>query len=122
MTDLQSFAQESALDDTLAALADPARRRVIELLRLAPRCSSELADALGVSRPLMSRHLRVLRKAGLVEERAAADDARQRIYRLRQAPFADLGSWVQEVEGFWNEQLGAFAAYAEEQLAKPDKV
>ncbi|MCA9629487.1 MAG: winged helix-turn-helix transcriptional regulator [Myxococcales bacterium] len=106
------------LDETLAALADPARRRAIDLLRAEPRRSSDLAEALGISRPLMSRHLKVLRKAGLVEERVAEHDARQRVYRLKAERFADLRDWVMEVEAFWNDQLSAFAEYAEARLAK----
>ncbi|MGE0324781.1 MAG: ArsR/SmtB family transcription factor [Polyangiaceae bacterium] len=110
--------QAQPLDATLTALADPARRRAIELLRDEPRRSSDLAEALGLSRPLMSRHLKVLRQAGLVEERAAEHDARNRVYRLKAERFAELRGWVEEVEAFWNEQLGAFAEYAEEKLRK----
>ncbi|MCA9647344.1 MAG: winged helix-turn-helix transcriptional regulator [Myxococcales bacterium] len=110
--------QAQPLDATLTALADPARRRTIELLREEPRRSSDLAEALGLSRPLMSRHLKVLRKAGLVEERAAEHDARNRVYRLKPERFTELRGWVEEVEAFWNEQLGAFAEYAEAKLGK----
>ena len=107
---------EAALDRTLAALADPTRRRVVELLRRQPRRAGELADAFGMSPPAMSRHLRVLRTRGLVEE--ARDegedrDARCRVYRLRPEPFRDLASWLAEVESFWSDQLGAFKRHAE---------
>jgi len=101
------------LDETLGALADPARRAVIDLLGRQPRCSSELADALELSRPAMSRHLRVLRQAGLVEEAALAADARVRVYRLRRESFASLRAWLEDVEGFWAEQLAAFKRHAE---------
>jgi DNA-binding transcriptional ArsR family regulator len=69
----------SALDATFVALADPARRGVIELLRRKPRKASELADSLSMSRPAMSRHLHVLRKTGLVSESGPEHDARVRL-------------------------------------------
>jgi DNA-binding transcriptional ArsR family regulator len=101
------------LDGTLTALADPTRRAVIDLLQREPRCSSALADALELSRPAMSRHLRVLRQAGLVEEASLEDDARVRVYRLRREPFTGLRDWLDDVEGFWSEQLSAFKRHAE---------
>lgn len=105
---------EAALDLTLAALADPTRRGVVELLRREPRRAGELAEAFGVSAPAMSRHLRVLRTRGLVEEvRDESADARCRVYRLRPEPFRDLASWLAEVESFWTDQLGAFKRHAE---------
>ena len=103
----------AALDRTLSALADPTRRGVIDLLRKKPRRASDLADALEMTRPAMSRHLRVLRKSGLVREEGDEDDARLRIYRLERAPFDDLDGWLEEVRGFWTDQLEAFKAYAE---------
>ncbi len=104
---------EAALDRTLSALADPTRRRVVELLRRQPRRAGELAEAFGVSPPAMSRHLRVLRTRGLVEEAREDADARCRVYRLRPEPFRDLASWLAEVEAFWSDQLGAFKRHAE---------
>lgn len=101
------------LDRTLVALAEPTRREVIDLLRLGPRRASEIADALSMTRPAMSRHLRVLRKAGLVSEEGMEDDARARVYRLERAPFAELRGWLDEVEAFWGDQLQAFKAHAE---------
>jgi DNA-binding transcriptional ArsR family regulator len=102
-----------SLDQTLFALADPSRRGVIDLLRKKPRKASDLADALGLTRPAMSRHLRVLRKSGLVSEEGHDDDARLRIYRLEREPFDDLEGWLEEVRAFWKDQLEAFKAYAE---------
>ena len=102
----------SALDATFGALADPTRRGVIDLLRREPRRASDLADALGASRPAMSRHLRVLRKCGLVETDAISDDdARERVYRLKPERFGELREWLDEVEAFWTDQLAAFAAH-----------
>lgn len=101
------------LDRTLLALADPTRRGVVDLLRRAPRQASQLAESLGVSRPLMSRHLRVLRQSGLVSESGLAEDARVRLYRLERARFDELRDWIEEVEAFWGDQLQAFKAHAE---------
>jgi DNA-binding transcriptional ArsR family regulator len=99
----------TALDHTLAALAEPTRRRVIDLLRERPRRAGELADAMAVSAPLMSRHLRTLRIGGLVgEEHADPRDSRVRLYRLRREPFDELQAWLRQVEAFWSDQLGAF--------------
>jgi DNA-binding transcriptional ArsR family regulator len=101
------------LQSTFTALAEPTRLAVIDLLRQRPRCASEIADALSMTRPAMSRHLRVLRKAGVVSESELEDDARVRVYRLEQEPFGALRGWLDEVEAFWGVQLQAFKAHAE---------
>lgn len=109
---------EHDLDQVLLALADRTRRGVIDLLRQEPQRSSDMARALSTSRPAMSRHLRVLREAGLVEEESPDDDARVRVYRLRREPFAELRTWVEDVEAFWADQLDAFKAHAESKARK----
>jgi DNA-binding transcriptional ArsR family regulator len=101
------------LDATLSALADPTRRRVVDLLRDGPRRAGELASSTDMSAPAMSRHLRVLRASGVVEAAGVDDDARLRVYRLRHEPFVALQAWLDQVEAFWGEQLGAFKAHAE---------
>ena len=106
-------ATAKALDETLAALADPTRRRVVDLLRARPRRAGELARAIRLSPPAMSRHLRVLRTRGLIEEERVEHDARVKLYRLRRERFDDLQNWLAEVEGFWTEQLDAFKTHAE---------
>lgn len=94
---------------TFAALADPTRRGVIERLRTGEHRAGELAEAFGLSPPAMSRHLRVLRERGLVEEsRADPSDARVRLYRLRREGFDELSAWLDEVRAVWTEQLDAF--------------
>ncbi len=103
----------SELDDTLSALADPTRRGVVDLLRRGPRRAGDLANACGTSAPAMSRHLRVLRRRGLIEEERVENDARLRVYRLRPERFRDLQGWLEDVEAFWAGQLGAFKAHAE---------
>jgi DNA-binding transcriptional ArsR family regulator len=101
------------LDRTLAALADPHRRHVIELLRERPRRAGELAEAVGLNPPALSRHLRTLKAGGLIEEAHPESDARVRIYRLRPAPMAHLKAWLQRTEQLWAEQLAAFKAHLE---------
>lgn len=101
------------LDRTLTALADPTRRAIVEQLRRQSLRPSELADTLAISRPAISRHLRVLREAGLVDQEVSGDDARARPIQLRGQPLADLRGWLQDLEGFWHEQLAAFKAHAE---------
>ena len=102
-----------ALDTTLEALADPARRGAIELLRKKPHRAGELAEALSLSAPSMSRHLRVLRKSGLVEEAGIDADARVRLYRLRAEPFRALRDWLAEVETVWSAELASLKIHAE---------
>ena len=106
-------APAATLDRTLAALADPERRRTVDLLREAPRRAGELAEALGLRAPAMSRHLRVLRESGLVEESHNGFDARVRIYRLRPAPIAELRAWLELTEQLWSDELAAFKAHLE---------
>lgn len=102
-----------ALDRTLAALADPHRRRAVDLLRERPRRAGELAETLGLTPPAMSRHLRALRQSGLVEERPLEFDARVRVYRLRSEPMAQLKVWLEAAEDHWADQLSALKAHVE---------
>jgi DNA-binding transcriptional ArsR family regulator len=101
------------VDEIVAALADPARRRVVELLGDGPKRAGELAARVELSGPAMSRHLRVLRACGMVEADVSAGDARVRMYRLRAEPFVALRAWLDQVEAFWAEQLDAFKRHAE---------
>jgi DNA-binding transcriptional ArsR family regulator len=98
------------LDTTFAALADPTRRRVVDLLRDRPRRAGELAAAARTSAPAMSRHLRVLRASGLVEAELLEEDARARVYRLRPERLRALQVWL---DTFWGSQLDAFKAHVE---------
>lgn len=101
------------LDATLAALADPDRRRAVELLGRQPRSAGELASELGLAAPAMSRHLKALKEAGLAEETHPEFDARVRIYSLKEGAMADLKHWLAETEKLWGAQLAAFKAHAE---------
>ena len=106
-------ASAAALDQTLAALADPNRRRVVDLLAERPRAAGELARELDLTAPAMSRHLRTLRQGGLVEESHPEFDARVRIYALRPEPMVHLLRWLEESERLWSAQLLAFKAHVE---------
>jgi DNA-binding transcriptional ArsR family regulator len=99
------------IDRTLAALADPHRRRVVDLLRDRPRRAGELAEAARISFPAMSRHLKLLRKSGLVEEERDEFDSRVRIYRLQNEPMSALKAWLEATETMWTRQLVAFKAH-----------
>jgi DNA-binding transcriptional ArsR family regulator len=104
-----------SLDATLAALAEPNRRRAVDLLRTRPHRAGELAEALGLSPPAMSRHLRALRQSGLVEESHPEFDARVRVYRLRSEPMGELKAWLDAAEELWADQLTALKAHVEGQ-------
>ena len=102
-----------SIDATLAALADPDRRRAVELLGHRPRRAGELADALGLPAPAMSRHLRALKQSGLVEETQPEFDARVRIYALKDGAMADLKKWLASTEQLWMDQLASLKAHVE---------
>lgn len=85
-------------------LAEPSRRRVLDLLREQELTVGELVDALDMSQPAVSKHLRVLRDAGLVESRI---DAQRRIYSLRPEPLADVDAWLQPYRKFWRGKLAS---------------
>jgi DNA-binding transcriptional ArsR family regulator len=104
-------AAPATVDATLAALADPVRRRAVELLAERPRRAGDLAGELGATPSAMSKHLRVLRQSGLVDETHPEFDARVRIYALRSAPMAELRAWLNRAEQAWSEQLAAFAEH-----------
>jgi DNA-binding transcriptional ArsR family regulator len=103
----------ASLDQTFVALGDPTRLAVVGLLKRRPLCASEIADQLSLTRPAMSRHLRILRQAGVVEEASPEHDARLRIYQLRAGPFSALRTWLDDVEALWTEQLGSLKAHLE---------
>ncbi|MGM9487857.1 ArsR/SmtB family transcription factor [Ideonella sp. YS5] len=115
------MSEDAALDSALAALADPTRRAVVQLLRQGPRRAGELAAALELTPPGLSRHLRVLRRAGLIDDDEPEDDARVRLYRLEPAGFAPLRDWIDELDAFWGDQLAAFKAHAEKPAAPPSR-
>ena len=93
-----------------AALADPYRRRVIELLREGALLAGDLARALKLAPPAMSRHLRALKQCGLLDESHPPFDARVRNYSLRAEPMIELKRWLEGTEQLWADQLVAFKA------------
>ena len=110
---LSAPASGATVDRVFAALADPHRRRVVELLGERPRRAGELASALDLPAPAVSRHLRLMKACGLVEESHPAFDARVRIYALKDGAMADLKHWIASTEALWTRQLAAFKAHVE---------
>jgi DNA-binding transcriptional ArsR family regulator len=93
-----------------AAIADPTRRAILDLLRDGELPAGAIADQFPVSRPAISRHVRVLRAAGLVEERR---HSQQRLYRLAADPLRDVDRWLEHYRLFWAARLGALKRVAE---------
>lgn len=94
--------------DVFDVLADPTRRRILELLARGERTVLELLKHFRLRQPTVSRHLRVLREAGLVGVRA---DGRYRRYRLTGKPLQSIDQWLERFEPFWNEKLDSLGAY-----------
>ena len=103
----------ASVDRLFAALADPHRRRAVELLGERPRRAGELASALGLPAPALSRHLRALKAANLVEESHPEFDARVRIYALKDGAMTELKEWLARTEKLWARELAAFKAHVE---------
>ena len=101
----------AGLDRAFAALSDPTRRRVLRLVASRPRAAGEIAEAFPVTRPAVSKHLRVLREAGLVE---AEQSGRTRIYRLRPGGIAEARRWMDDAERLWDRALESFRRRVEE--------
>jgi DNA-binding transcriptional ArsR family regulator len=97
------------VEATATAIADPTRRRVLELVRDRELPAGAIAEEFAISRPAVSRHLRVLREAGLVAERRSG---RLRLYRADPRPLDELRAWL---EGYWSGRLAALKALAEEE-------
>src|SRR3954447_21980324 len=93
---------------TWAALADPNRRAVLTLLRERPHAVGELVEALRLTQPTTSKHLRVLREAGLVQ---VLPDAQRRISALEPAPLAELDAWLAPYRALWNDRLDALGRH-----------
>jgi DNA-binding transcriptional ArsR family regulator len=98
--------------DTFAALAEPTRRRIVDELRVSERSVAELVEALAVSQPAVSKHLRVLRDSGLVSRRTAAQ---QRIYRVEAGPFRALDEWLAPYREMWTRHLDALERHLDDQ-------
>ena len=96
---------------TFHALAEPMRRRILDLLREQPRSVGELVNLLAVSQPGVSKHLRVLRKVGLVRVR---QDAQRHWYELRPEPLAEVDAWLEPYRKLWAERLDALERHLNE--------
>jgi DNA-binding transcriptional ArsR family regulator len=96
------------------ALADPARRQVVQLLSEAPRRAGELAAAAEMSAPAMSRHLKVLLQAGIITDLRTTRDARLRVFRLQPQSLAALQAWLDELQAHWDEQLASYKRHVEQ--------
>jgi DNA-binding transcriptional ArsR family regulator len=102
--------------EAFAVLAEPARRRTLDLLLDGPRPVGELAGLLGLSQPGTSKHLKVLREAGLVRVR---QDGQRRWYELRPEPLAEIDAWLQPYRRFWAGRLDALERYLDERTITP---
>lgn len=102
------------LDATFDALSDATRRDIVRALMHKPRRAGELADLVSMSPQALSRHLRLMRKAGLLLEAGIESDARVRLYRIHPEAFVPVQSWLAEVEDGWRRQLQAFKSFAEQ--------
>lgn len=93
---------------TFEVLAEPRRRQILDLLRTGERPVGDLVDELSLSQPAVSKHLKVLRDAGLVEVR---QDAQRRWYRLRPAPLLEIDSWLEPYRELWRDRLDALESH-----------
>jgi len=100
---------------TFQALADPTRRAVLDLLRRGSQPAGEIAQAFPVSRPAISKHLRLLRRAHLVREHR---EGRNRVYQLNPEPLRAVDSWLDQYRRFWTANLDSLKAFVEAEHAK----
>jgi DNA-binding transcriptional ArsR family regulator len=107
--------------ELLLALADGTRRRIIEMLATRPHTATEIHRAFPIAAPAVSRHLRVLRDVGLVDERRPEHDRRVRVYTLKAEPMHELASWLEAVSRLWQGQLESFKDYVALRGARPEE-
>jgi DNA-binding transcriptional ArsR family regulator len=93
-------------------LAEPNRRRILDLLRDQERPAGDLVEALAISQPGVSKHLRILREAGLVSVRG---DGQRRLYSLRPEPLAEIDAWLQPYRRFWTDRLDALERHLDQE-------
>jgi DNA-binding transcriptional ArsR family regulator len=99
--------------DVFEALADPTRREIVRTLSGGDRRAGELAEATGTTAPTVSKHLRVLLAAGLVEDHRVAEDARLRVFRLRPEGFEAVGAFLDQLQADWTVRLTGFKRHVE---------
>ena len=98
--------------DTFTVVAEPTRRRILDQLRTSESTVTQLVEALDVSQPAVSKHLRVLRSAGFVSCRVAAQ---HRVYRLEAQPFEAIDGWLEPYRRLWTHHLDALAHHLDSQ-------
>lgn len=104
--------------DAFGALSDPTRRAVLDLLRRGSRPAGQIAAMFPVSRPAISKHLRLLRRAQLVRERR---EGRHRLYELNAAPLKAVDSWIAEYRSFWQKNLASLKSFVESEQSGDTK-
>ena len=104
----------SASADPFLAVADPTRRAILDRLRDGDAPVAQLAAGFAMTRPAISRHLRVLREARLVRERRGGEDGRQRIYQLTPGPMREVAVWAERYQVFWQDSLTRLKRHVEQ--------
>lgn len=110
-----TYSVAQAAEATFQALADPTRRAVLDLLRKGSQPAGQIANAFPVSRPAISKHLRLLRRAHLVREHR---EGRNRVYQLNPEPLRAVDSWIEQYRVFWTASLNSLKAFVEAEYEK----
>jgi DNA-binding transcriptional ArsR family regulator len=110
-----TYYSPGAVEATFQALADPTRRAVLDLLRRGSQPAGQIASTFPVSRPAISKHLRLLRRAHLVREHR---EGRHRVYQLNPEPLRAVDSWIEQYRSFWSASLASLKAFVEAEHAR----
>ena len=110
-----TYSSAQTTEATFQALADPTRRAVLDLLRRGSQPAGQIADAFPVSRPAISKHLRLLRRAHLVREHR---EGRHRVYQLNPEPLRSVDSWIGQYRNFWTASLNNLKSFVEAEYAR----
>jgi DNA-binding transcriptional ArsR family regulator len=110
-----TYSPAQAAEATFQALADPTRRAVLDLLRRGSQAAGEIAQAFPVSRPAISKHLKLLRRAHLVREHR---EGRHRVYQLNPEPLRAVDTWLDQYRNFWKANLSSLKSFVETEYAK----
>jgi DNA-binding transcriptional ArsR family regulator len=108
----------ASVQERMAAMAEPNRFRIVELLRDGPRPVGAIVEALALGQPQVSRHLRILAEAGVVE---SSKQAQQRIYRLRPEPIRELDAWVQGFATLWADRMDRLGSFLDDNDEKDER-
>ncbi len=103
------------MESAFAVLAEPNRRAILSLLAASERSVGEIEDSLGMSQPSVSKHLRVLRDAGLVDSRT---DAQRRLYRVRPEPLVEVDAWLEQFRRLWSFHIDALERHLDRMARK----